>query len=112
MTAARAMGLTAGVGRTFGALVRASAGNRCYESSMAPPAFLAELVNAIPGWRVLARRSWCGTQRRRLGGRERKVVWVQDGKKMPWALWGADHGFFELDFAGRLPYLRAVAAVG
>jgi hypothetical protein len=79
---------------------------------MATPAFLAELVNAIPGWGVLARRSWCTTQRRCLREPDRKIVWVQDGKRMPWALWGAAHGFFELDFAGRLPYLRAAAAVG
>ena len=79
---------------------------------MATPAFLAELVNAIPGWRLVARRSWCTTQRRRLRARDRKIVWVQDGQKMPWAHWGAAHGFFELDFAGRLPYLRAVTVVG
>ena len=24
---------------------------------------------------------------------------------MPWGHWGAAHGFFEADFAGRLPYL-------
>lgn len=79
---------------------------------MVAPPFLAELLNAIPGWRVLARRSWCGEQRRRLRARDLKVVWVKDGKKMPWAVWGAAHGFFEVDFAGRLPYLRAMAAAG
>lgn len=77
-------------------------------------AFLAGLLaNAIPGWRELARRSWCTKQRSRLHALDpkRKVVWVHDGEKMPWALWGADHGFFEVEWAGRLPYLRAVAAV-
>jgi hypothetical protein len=28
---------------------------------------------------------------------------------VPWALWGADHGFFELEWAYHLPYLRAAA---
>jgi hypothetical protein len=39
-------------------------------------------------------------------------VWVHTGKKMQWARWGVDHGFFEMDWAGRLPYLRALAPVG
>jgi hypothetical protein len=29
---------------------------------------------------------------------------------MPWAFWGAENGFFELEWAGRLPYLRAMPA--
>ncbi len=69
----------------------------------------AVLTIAIPGWRKLGRRSWCTKQRTRLRTFDRKVVWVHDGEKMPWALWGADNGFFELEWAGRLPYLRAVA---
>lgn len=77
---------------------------------MTATAYLAELLaTAIPGWRELARRAWCTQQRRRLHALDRKIVWVQDGKKMPWALWGADHGFFEVHWAGRLPYLRAAA---
>ena len=65
-------------------------------------------ATAFPGWRSLARRSWCGKQRRRLRGHARNIVWVHEGRNMQWALWGAAHGFFELDWAGRLPYLRAV----
>jgi hypothetical protein len=82
---------------------------RCYEWWM--NAFIAVLLmNAIPGWRELSRRSWCTKQRSRLRSPDRKIVWVHDGEKMPWALWGVDHGFFELEWAGRLAYLRAVAA--
>jgi len=77
---------------------------------MTATAHLAKLLaNAIPGWRVLERRVWCTKQRSRLRALDRKTVWVQDGTKLPWARWGADHGFFALDWAGRLPYLRAVA---
>lgn len=80
---------------------------------MTVTAFLAELLTtAIPGWRTLARRSWCRKQRRRLRAHDREIVWVHDGQKMQWALWGADHGFFELGWAGRLPYLQAVTAAG
>ncbi len=68
------------------------------------------LVNAIPGLRALARRSWCAKQRSRLRSVDRKIVWVRDGEKMPWAFWGAEHGFFELERAGHLAYLRAVPA--
>jgi hypothetical protein len=72
---------------------------------------LAELLaSAIPGLRFLTRRSWCSRQRSRLLRQHPKVVWVHDGKKMLWAIWGADHGFFELAWAGRLPYLQAVGA--
>ncbi len=80
-----------------------------YEARVTAIARLAELfANAVPGWRGLARRSWCTQQRSRLHAPDRKVVWVQDGKKMSWALWGAEHGFFELHWAGRLPFLSAV----
>ena len=80
--------------------------------SVTPTAFVAALLsNAVPGWRSFGRRSWCAKQRTRLGAQKR-VVWVHDGEKMPWALWGADNGFFEVEWAGRLPYLRAVAAGG
>ncbi len=68
----------------------------------------ALLANAMPGWRSLGRRSWCAKQRSRLHAHPR-IVWVHDGEKVPWALWGADHGFFEVEWAGRLPYLRAAA---
>ncbi len=77
---------------------------------MTPNAFVAALVAiAVPRWRSFGRRSWCARQQTRLDAQAR-VVWVHDGEKMPWALWGADHGFFEVEWAGRLPYLRAVAA--
>jgi hypothetical protein len=69
------------------------------------------LAIAIPGWRLLARRAWCAEQRSRLRARDPKVIWVNDGEKVPWALWGADHGFFEVEWAHRMPYLRAEAAV-
>ena len=72
----------------------------------------ALLASAIPGWRTLTRRSWCARQRTRLRALDRKVVWVHDGEKILWALWGADHGFFAVEWAGHLPYLRAVAAAG
>jgi hypothetical protein len=72
----------------------------------------AVLTNAFPGWRAIGRRAWCTRQQSRLHARDRRVVWVHDGEKMPWALWGADNGFFEVEWAGRLPYLRAVPALG
>ncbi len=71
----------------------------------------ALLANAIPGWRALGRRSWCTRQRSRLRAPDRKIVWVHDGEKMPWALWGADRGYFEVEWAGHLPYLRAAGEV-
>jgi hypothetical protein len=67
---------------------------------------------AVPGWRALGRRSWCRKQRSRLHALDRRIVWIHDGEKMPWAFWGARKGFFELEWAGRLPYLRAVPAAG
>ncbi len=79
---------------------------------MTMTAFLdALLATVIPGWRALGRLSWCTKQRSRARAIAPRVVWVHDGEKMPWALWGADHGFFELEWANRLPYLRAVATV-
>jgi len=76
---------------------------------MTATALVAALLVRLPGCRELARRSWCARQRTRLSGPDARVVWVHDGEKMPWALWGADHGFFELEWAHRLPYLRAMA---
>jgi hypothetical protein len=64
---------------------------------------------AIPGWRRLTRRWWCAEQRSRLRLLDPRVVWVRDGERVPWAFWGAEHGFFELEWADHLPYLRAVA---
>jgi hypothetical protein len=71
----------------------------------------ALLAIAIPGWTLLARRAWCAEQRSRLCARGPKVIWVNDAEKVPWALWGADHGFFEVEWAYRMPYLRAAAAL-
>jgi len=80
---------------------------------MSVTSIIARLLSAgLPGWRQLARRSWCSRQRSDLSGLDRKIVWLHDGDKMPWALWGVDNGFFELEWAGHLPYLRAVALVG
>jgi hypothetical protein len=79
---------------------------------MTVSAFVGSLLAiAIPGWRQLARRAWCAEQRTRLSARAAQVIWVNDGEKVPWALWGADHGFFELEWAYRMPYLRPVPAV-
>jgi len=80
---------------------------------MATAALLAGLLAAaVPGWGRLARRVWCARQRTRLQETGVSVVWVHDGEKMPWALWGAERGFFELEWANRLPYLRAAVAAG
>jgi hypothetical protein len=70
------------------------------------------LASAIPGLRALGRRSWCSKQRSRLRELDRKILWLHDGEKMPWAFWGAENGFFELEWAGRLAYLRAMPAAG
>ncbi len=69
-----------------------------------------QLEKAIPGWAAWARWAWCRKQRRCLCAVGRKVLWVHDGDKVPWALWGADKGYFEVDWAGRLPYLRTLSA--
>ena len=71
----------------------------------------AALTQLIPGWRVLARRSWCANQRRRLQAVAPNVLWLHDGEKMPWAFWGEANGFFEVEWANHLPYLRAAATV-
>jgi len=71
---------------------------------------LHRLEKAIPG--VWGRRAWCRRQRKQLGAVERSVVWVHDSGKVPWALWGAQNGFFAVEWAGPLPYLRAVSAEG
>jgi hypothetical protein len=71
---------------------------------------VAALVAAIPGLRTLARRSWCAKQRFRLRSDARRVVWVRDEEKMPWARWGAENAFFVLEWANQVPYLRAAAA--
>ena len=74
-------------------------------------ALLLALAAVLPGARELARRAWCAEQRDWLRPRAPRVRWVHDGEKMPWALWGAENGFFELEWANRPPYLRAAAAM-
>jgi hypothetical protein len=71
---------------------------------------VAALFAAIPGVRTLARRSWCAQQRLRLRSGSRRVVWVRDEEKMPWARWGSEKAFFVLDWANQVPYLRAAGA--
>ncbi len=63
---------------------------------------LARSIPAIGDW---ARRAWCRRQRQRLVGVTTTVLWVP-ADKVQWALWGAEHRFFEADWAGRLLYLR------
>jgi hypothetical protein len=58
---------------------------------------------SIGGW---ARRAWCQGQRRRLIGVTTKVLWVAPDK-VGWAVWGAEHEFFDAEWAGRLLYLRS-----
>lgn len=69
-------------------------------------ALLALLAQAFPPLGAWARRVWCRRQRRRLVGVISTVVWVP-ADKAPWALWGAEHGFFEAGRAGGLLYLRS-----
>jgi hypothetical protein len=57
----------------------------------------------------LARAVWCRRQRRRLRVPGQPVVWVR-GRAVPWAEWGARHGYFEVQSVGRLAYLSALAA--
>jgi len=75
------------------------------------PGLALALESVLPGWRQLMRRWWCAEQRSRLRMLAPRVVWVRDGEKVPWAFWGAEHGFFELEWAYHLPYLRAAATV-
>ncbi len=72
----------------------------------------ALLVAALPGWLELSRRWWCAEQRSRLRRLGSSVAWLHDGEKIPWARWGAENGFFELEWADGLPYLRSVATAG
>lgn len=62
---------------------------------------LAAALPALGGW---LRRSWCRKQRRRLVGMTAAVLWVP-ADMVPWALWGAEHRFFDAGWAGRLLYL-------
>jgi hypothetical protein len=64
--------------------------------------FLAGFVPSLGGW---ARRAWCLHQRRQLIGVTTRVLWVSPDK-VPWAVWGAEHQFFDAEWAGTLLYLR------
>ncbi len=66
---------------------------------------LQRLVSSIPAIGAWARRAWCHRQRQRLVGVTTTVLWVP-ADKVQWALWGAEHRFFDVEWAGRLPYLR------
>jgi hypothetical protein len=68
-------------------------------------ALLQRLVDSIPAVGRWARRAWCRRQRQALVGFTTRVLWVPPDK-VPWALWGAEHRFFDADWAGRLLYLR------
>ncbi len=72
---------------------------------MSLAALVSRLKKAFPGWGAWGRQAWCKKQRKRLGTVERTVVWVHDSGKVPWALWGAQNGFFVVEWAGPLPYL-------
>jgi len=67
------------------------------------PLFLAGVFPSLGTW---ARRAWCRTQRRRLIGVTTTVLWVPPDK-VPWAVWGAEHRFFDAEWAGTLLYLRS-----
>jgi hypothetical protein len=70
---------------------------------------LAVLARMLSGWSPLARGAWCRKQRRRLRIRGHSVVWIR-GDAVPWAQWGARHGYFEVEQMDGLSYLRAVGA--
>jgi hypothetical protein len=69
-------------------------------------AFLQGLAKAIPSLGDWARRAWCRRQRQQLIGVTTKVLWVPPDK-VPWAVWGAEHRFFDAEYMGRLMYLRS-----
>ena len=68
-------------------------------------ALLDRLARAVPAVGNWARGAWCRRQRRRLVGGSTTVIWIPRDK-VPWALWGAEHHFFDADWAGGLMYLR------
>jgi hypothetical protein len=65
--------------------------------------FLARFVPSLGNW---ARALWCRQQRKQLVGVTTRVLWVLP-ERVPWAVWGAEHRFFDADWAGSLLYLRA-----
>ncbi len=74
-------------------------------------ALLAKVRSLLSGstWNPLARGAWCRSQRRHLRKPGHSVVWVRGGA-LPWAEWGARHGYFEVQRMDGLPYLRALVA--
>lgn len=81
---------------------------------MQPRAFLAAVKSTVArifraSGGPMARASWCRSQRRHLHGARGAVLWVR-GEAVPWAAWGARHGYFEVQYMDGLPYLSALAA--
>jgi hypothetical protein len=77
---------------------------------MTVSAFLAAVWGELLGWASApfgGRRAWCHKQRRHLSIPGHSVVWVR-GEKVPWAVWGARRGYFEVQLMDGLPYLRAL----
>lgn len=67
--------------------------------------FVQALLGFIPSVGRWARRAWCRAQRQRLVGVTAEVLWVPPDK-VPWTVWGAEHRFFDAEWAGWLLYLR------
>jgi hypothetical protein len=59
----------------------------------------------------VARFAWCRKQRRQLGEPGHAVVWIHS-ETLPWAEWGARHGYFEMHHMDGLPYLSQVVTPG
>jgi hypothetical protein len=78
---------------------------------MTIPQLLAALHRHLFGsaWGPFGRGAWCRKQRRRLRAPGHSVVWVR-GDAVPWAEWGARHGYFEVQRMSGLAYLRALGA--
>lgn len=70
--------------------------------------WFARLRGRVLGWigGPIARVEWCHAQRQSLRRPGQVVVWVRSDT-MPWALWGARRGYFELERMDGLTYLRA-----
>lgn len=68
-------------------------------------AFLESLARFVPSLGGWSRRLWCNHQRRQLIGVTTRVLWVSP-ERVPWAVWGAEHRFFDAEWAGSLLYLR------
>jgi hypothetical protein len=72
---------------------------------------LSELIAAVqkrlfgPAFGPLARGAWCRKQRHHLSVPGHAVVWVR-GETLPWAEWGAQRGYFEVQQMDGLSYLR------